>query len=112
MKKSINRRHFLFKCGVSGVAVVGVQALGSRAVMAADMEAVDPTSAQAMALGYVTDATTTDTAKFERYAAGQECVNCQLYQGAADSTVGACLLFVGKTVEAKGWCNSWVQKVG
>jgi hypothetical protein len=110
MQKSNNRRQFLFKCGASGVAVLGAQALGQSAALAADMEPVSPSDPMATALGYVTDATTTDTAKFSRYEAGQTCVNCLLYQGEADSEVGGCPLFAGKSVTAKGWCNSWALK--
>jgi hypothetical protein len=110
MQKSNNRRQFLFKCGASGVAVLGAQALGQSAALAADMEPVSPSDPMATALGYVTDATTTDTGKFSRYEAGQTCANCLLYQGEADSEVGGCPLFAGKSVTAKGWCNSWAFK--
>ncbi len=112
MRKSSNRRQFLFKCGASGVAVLGAQAIGQSAALAADMEPVSPSDPMAAALGYVEDATTTDTAKFSRYEAGQTCANCLLYQGAADSESGGCPLFAGKSVAAKGWCNSWALKAG
>ena len=112
MRKSSNRRRFLLKCGASGVAVLGAQAIGQSAALAADMEPVSPSDAMAAALGYVEDATTTDTAKFSRYEAGQTCANCLLYQGAADSESGGCPLFAGKSVAAKGWCNSWALKAG
>lgn len=109
MNKQISRRRFMFAASAGGVAVFGSGLLSNAA---ADMAAVDPSAPQAQALGYVVDATTTDTAKFARYEAGQECVNCQLYQGTADSESGGCLLFAGQAVAAKGWCNSWVKKAG
>jgi len=109
MNKTSNRRQFFFQVSAGGVAALSAQSLVTQA---ADIPAVDPSGPQAGALGYVVDATTTDTAKFPRYRAGQECVNCQLYQGDADAAVGGCLLFAGKTVTAIGWCNSWVQKAG
>jgi len=106
MKNGSNRRQFLFKCGVSGVAAMGAQTVA----FSADLEPVSPNDPMAAALGYVEDATTTDVAKFSRYKAGQECANCQLYMGESDSEVGGCPLFAGKTVAAKGWCASWVLK--
>jgi hypothetical protein len=112
MEKSIDRRQFLFACGSAGVAVLGAQTMLAGAALAADLEPLDPSNPQAMALGYVTDATTTDTAKFKRYQAGQHCANCQLYQGAPGSEAGGCPLFAGKSVSAHGWCNSWIQKAG
>jgi len=110
MKTSTTRRQFLFKCGASGVAVLGAQALAQSAALAAELEPLSPSGPMASALGYVVDATTTDTAKFSRYEAGQDCSNCLLYQGAADSESGGCPLFAGKSVAAKGWCNSWALK--
>ena len=112
MKKSISRRQFIFTCGASGVAALGAKAMLGSVALAADMPPVEVSNPTAMALGYVTDATATDTAKFPRYEAGQECANCQLYTGAADSDSGGCPLFAGKSVAARGWCNSWVKKAG
>jgi hypothetical protein len=71
---------------------------------------VDPKDPQAVALGYVPDATKTDKAKYPKYAAGQACGGCALYQGAAGSISGPCPLYAGKAVAAKGWCSAWVKK--
>jgi High potential iron-sulfur protein len=71
---------------------------------------VDPKDPQAAALGYVADATKTDTKKFPKYAAGQVCGNCALYQGKAGDAGGGCPLFAGKQVSAKGWCSAWAKK--
>jgi len=65
---------------------------------------------QAVALGYKSDATKADKAKYPKYAAGQACSNCALYQGAAGSASGACPLFAGKQVAAKGWCSAYAKK--
>ena len=112
MNKLSDRRKFLFKVGASGVAILAAPSMVGSGAFAAELVAVDPSGAQAMALGYVTDGTTTDTKKFERYQVGQECANCQLYQGAPDAESGGCLLFAGQSVTARGWCNSWVLKAG
>lgn len=66
--------------------------------------------AQAVALGYVDDATQVDKVKFNNYVAGSQCDNCVLYQGKAGDAVGPCPLFAGKNVTAKGWCTSWAKK--
>lgn len=71
---------------------------------------VDPKDPQAQALGYVPDATKADKARFPKYAAGQNCAGCALYQGAAGAASGPCPLYSGKAVQAKGWCSAWVKK--
>jgi len=76
----------------------------------ADVPNVDPKDPQAAALGYVVDATKADKAKFTKYAAGQACGGCQLYQGKAGDAAGPCALFAGKQVSAKGWCSAYAKK--
>ena len=71
---------------------------------------VDEKDPQAAALGYVADATKADTKKFPKYAAGQMCSNCVLYQGKATDAAAACPLFAGKQVAGKGWCSAWAKK--
>lgn len=77
---------------------------------AARLPMVDEKDAQAVALGYVEDATKADTARFKNHVAGNVCSNCALYQGKAGDAAGPCPLFAGKSVAAKGWCTSWVKK--
>ncbi len=71
---------------------------------------VDEADAQAVALGYVAQATRADTVKFKSYVAGNQCSNCALYTGQAGDAAGGCPLFPGKQVAAVGWCSSWVKK--
>ena len=82
-------------------------AVGARAQAPA---LVDEKSPQAMALGYVADAGRVDAKKFPKYAAGQICANCALYQAKPGDAAGPCPLFAGKQVAAKGWCSAWVKK--
>lgn len=89
------------------VPIAGAALFGARLAYAADLDPKDP---QAVALGYVTDATKADKAKYPKYAAGQTCATCQLYQGKAGDASGGCALFAGKNVAAKGWCSAWVKK--
>ena len=85
----------------------GTSLLATSARAQAKLDEKDP---QAVALGYVADATKTDTKKFPKYAAGQVCTNCALYQGKASDALGGCPLFAGKQVAGKGWCSAWAKK--
>jgi len=71
---------------------------------------VAETDPQASALGFKADASKVDKTKQPKFAAGQACGNCALYQGAAGSAAGACPLFAGKQVAAKAWCSAWAKK--
>jgi hypothetical protein len=71
---------------------------------------VDEKDAQAISLGYVAVATTTDKAKWKQYTEGSQCSGCALYQGAAGSEAGGCGIFAGKQVAAKGWCSAFNKK--
>ena len=97
-----SRRRF-----ISLVPMLGAAAL-ARAQAPAPL--VDPKDPQAAALGYVADATKADKVKFPKYAAGQACSGCALYQGKAGDAAGPCPLYAGKSVAAKGWCSAWVKK--
>ena len=90
--------------------LAGALALGAKGALAADAATVDPKDPQAAALGYVADATKADKAKFPKYAAGQNCAGCQLFQGKAGDATGPCAIFGGKKVSAKGWCSAYTKK--
>lgn len=98
---TLPRRVFLMTVAHTGA----VLSIGAQAQTKLDEK--DP---QAAALGYVADATKADTKKFPRYAAGQHCQTCALYQGKPADAAGACPLFAGKLVAAKGWCSAWAKK--
>lgn len=70
---------------------------------------LDENSAQATSLGYKHDATAVDSGAQPRYAAGQQCANCQLFQGGSASW-GACPIFAGNLVKSTGWCSAYVAK--
>lgn len=95
------RRVFLMTLAATGAAL----ATGARA-----QALLDEKDATAVALGYVADAAKADTKKYPKYAAGQNCVSCALYQGKAGDAAGNCSLFAGKQVTAKGWCSAWAKK--
>ncbi|MEO8921763.1 MAG: high-potential iron-sulfur protein [Caldimonas sp.] len=78
--------------------------------LAADAAKLDPKDPQAMALGYVVDATKADRAKYPSYAAGQDCAKCALYQGKPGDAFGPCAIFAGRQVAAAGWCSAFAKK--
>lgn len=99
-----SRRRFIQIVPVAGAALLGTRT----AIAQADM--VGEKDAQAVALGYVADATKADKAKYKQYAAGQTCANCALYQGKPTDPTGGCPLFGTKKVAGKGWCSAWAKK--
>ncbi len=98
-----NRRVFLMQVATASGAIALAGTAQAQAMVA-------ETDAQAAALGYKADATKVDKTKFPKYAAGQNCGSCALYQGKAGDAAGGCPIFAGKQVAAKGWCNSYVKK--
>jgi hypothetical protein len=71
---------------------------------------VDEKDPTAQSLGYVSDSSRADTARFKNHAPGMACANCSLYGGAAGSAEGPCPIFQGRRVAAKGWCSAYVKK--
>ena len=93
------------------VFLMAVAAVGATLTSSAQAQAmVDEKDPQAAALGYVSDAKRTDAKKYPKYADGQHCANCALFQGKADDKSGGCALFAGKQVAAAGWCSAWSKK--
>jgi High potential iron-sulfur protein len=79
------------------------------ATTAATGPLLDEKDPQALALGYVAVAARADKAKFAKYADGQMCSNCSLYQGGA-AAQGGCPLFPGKQVAGVAWCSAYNKK--
>lgn len=95
------RRIFLMTLTAGGVAfVAGAQA----------QTKLDEKDPQAVALGYVVEAGKADTKKYPKYATGQNCANCALFQAKAGDAAGGCALFGTKQVAAKAWCSAWAKK--
>lgn len=95
------RRVVLFAAAASSVAAIAPVRAQQR------VEEKDP---QAVALGYVHDAKRVDRKKFPKFADGQVCSNCSLYQGKAGDAWGGCGIFAGKQVAGPGWCTAWAKK--
>lgn len=101
MNLQLPRRVFLMTLAASGATLT--TRLQAQAL-------VDEKDAQAAALGYVADAKRVDVKKYPKFAAGQNCTNCALYQGKAADKAGGCPLFAGKQVAGAGWCSAWAKK--
>jgi hypothetical protein len=98
-----NRREFIVQFCLGSTALLTSRAFAQGAVLADS----DP---QAVALGYKSDGTKTDKAKFPKYAAGQHCGTCALFQGKAGDKAGPCPLYPGKQVSINGWCSGYAKK--
>lgn len=101
MKNS--RRQFMILSTAGAMTL----ALASKVQAQAMVLETDP---QAIGLGYKPDASKVDKSKFSKYAAGQACQNCSLYQGKPGSASGGCAVFPGKQVVSKGWCSAYTKK--
>jgi hypothetical protein len=102
-KFSTTRRVFMMRTALASAATLV-------AAQAQAQSMVAETDPQAASLGYKVDATKVDKTKQPKYAAGQACANCALFQGAAGAAAGACPLFAGKQVSAKAWCSAYAKK--
>lgn len=67
---------------------------------------------QAKSLAYVHNSNDVIASEQPRYKPGQECSNCQLYQGSADDEWAGCPLFAGKRVKGTGWCTAYAPRPG
>ena len=103
MKSS--RRSFLIR--TAGFASLLVGSTVATAAEAPKLTEADPMAA---ALGYKSDASKVDKAKYPSFASGSACAGCSLYQGKAGASSGPCQIFSGKEVSAKGWCSSFSKK--
>jgi hypothetical protein len=98
-----NRREFIAQISFASTAMMA----GSVMAAAPMVAETDPA---AKGLGYVADAAKADKVKFPKFAAGQNCTNCALYQGKPADAAGGCPLFAGKQVAGKGWCSAYAKK--
>lgn len=98
------RRFIAATLPLAAAGLIGSRIAGAQA---ARLEEKDP---QAIALGYLNDATKVDRKKQPKYAPSQICANCQLYAGKASDPWAPCGAVGGKQVNAKGWCIAWVKK--
>ncbi len=98
-----SRRDFF--AAASGVTL---GSLFGNVAVAADLPALQETDSIAVSMGYKADTSKVDDKKYPTHKVAQTCANCRFYQGAGAS--GACQIFAGKSVDAKGWCQVWAAK--
>ncbi len=84
--------------------------MGWQAALAQQDVLLKDGDSDAMSIDYRSDASTVDTAKFPKYAKGQNCRSCSLYTEEKGASTGACAIVYGKVVEAKGWCSAWEKR--
>jgi hypothetical protein len=77
---------------------------------AASLPMLDEKAPQAMALGYVADASRADKVKFNNYVVGNQCRNCANFLGTAADSAAGCKIFPGYSVAAPGWCTAWLKQ--
>ena len=101
-----SRRSFLKK-GMFGLAALplGMGVMTSKA-FAASLPPLPEDNPQAKGLNYVKVAS--DAADHNKFEEGQYCDNCMFWQ----PDTNGCTLFQGFSVEAKGWCQSWIKRPG
>ena len=100
-----SRRRFLKLAGGAAAAIVMLGSLPRR-VWAALPHLNAATNATAKALHYVEDSTKASGT----HKPGQDCSKCAHYQGKAGEAYGACAIFPGFDVNAKGWCDGFQAK--
>jgi hypothetical protein len=123
MDVNFGRRQFLRVLGSSVAFIVFarlsvLEALGApkgKAKTAAEIAlpagqiAVPADDAIASAIGYVSDATKVDHAKYSQYKAGQKCSKCALYTSSNEGW-GKCQMIAAGLVKSGGWCGSFNAK--
>ncbi len=102
------RRRFL-KLATAGVAAAPFGGLLAMRRARAE-EKVSEDDELAKQLGYKQDASQVDASQWPDYANGHVCANCQLFHGQKGDEWGACDLFGGNLVNAKGWCQGWTER--
>ncbi len=77
---------------------------------AEDLPKITENDPVGMALKYTNDASSVDPALRTQAAVDQTCANCAQLQGNEGDEWRPCAIFVGKLVNANGWCSVWVPK--
>jgi len=106
MKKIARRKFIQLSAGAAAGCLVHP---GSEA-QAQELAQISEDDPLAVALKYTHDASSVDPALRTQPAAEQSCINCAQLQGEDGDEWRPCAIFIGKLVNAKGWCSVWVPK--
>ena len=104
-----SRRAFLATAAVAAsAAVIGLRPR-SAAAAGAKLPHLSESDPLAKSLGYRTNATAVDKAKYPSYKPGDRCGECRFFQGTPGqkSGYGGCQIFAGYSVNTDGWCASF-----
>jgi hypothetical protein len=105
--RALNRRSLVKSLAAAAAAAAVLRGVKARAADLPHLNVKDP---QAVALGYVENATAVDAKKYPAYVKGSRCDNCLLLQGSSGA-YRPCNLFAGKLVSAAGWCTGWSAEI-
>ena len=103
----IARRQFM---QLSAAAAAGLLVHPGSEAQAEELPKLTEDDPLAAAFKYTHDASTVDPALRTQAAAEQNCANCAQLQGVEGDEWRPCAIFIGKRVNAKGWCTVWVPK--
>lgn len=103
----IARRKFI---QLSAVAAAGCLIRPGSEAQAQDLPRLSEDDPTAQALRYTSDASTVDPASRPQPNENQSCSTCAQLQGNEGDEWRPCNIFVGKLVNAHGWCSVWVPK--
>ena len=106
MTKIARRRFMQLTVGAAAGCLVHPQS----EAQADDLPKITEDDPVGMALKYTHDASSVDPALRTQPAADQSCANCAQLQGNECDAWRPCAIFVGKLVNANGWCSVWVPK--
>lgn len=84
------------------------EAVKATADKASGLVTVQESDSLAKSLGYKHSVDDVNVAKYPQRQAGNICANCILYQG--NEACGPCSIFVGKLVNANGWCATYAHR--
>ena len=100
---SSTRRVFMMQVATAATATLAVSQASAQVML-------DEKDPQAIGLAYKADGTKVDKAKNPKFAVGNNCANCALFQAKPGAAAGGCPLFGVKQVTAICWCSAWVKK--
>ncbi len=103
----IARRQFM---QLSAASAAGLLVHPGSEAQAQELPKLTEDDPLAVAFKYTHDASTVDPALRTQAAAEQSCINCAQLQGVEGDEWRPCAIFIGKRVNAKGWCTVWVPK--
>jgi len=104
-----SRRQLLATLLVGVTALRGVT-FAQAPKAAAELPHLDEKDKMAVMFAYYADAKKVDKTKYPTYKPTQTCVNCSQLTGKEGATWRPCKIFVGKSVNAAGWCKVWIKK--